>query len=104
MENETDPHPQADEREEAIGGVFNVAGGFQTSILHLAAALNQVLGTDLAPTFAPARAGEVRFSQGAASRAQEVLGWKAQASLQEGLSQLIEAEYKIGVKHETRSE
>lgn len=92
------------EREEAVGGVFNVAGGFQTSILHLAAALNQVLGTDLAPIFAPARAGEVRFSQGDASRAQEVLGWKARVSLREGLSQLIEAEYKIGVKRETRSE
>jgi len=91
-------------REEATGGVFNVAGGFQTSILHLAAALNQVLGTDLAPIFAPARAGEVRFSQGNTSRAQEVLSWKAQVSLREGLSQLIEAEYKIGVKRETRSE
>ena len=88
------------EREEAIGGVFNVAGGVQTSILHLATALNQVLDTDLAPIFAPARAGEVRFSQGDASWAQEVLGWKAQVSLREGLSQLIEAEYKIGTRRE----
>ncbi|MBU0703681.1 MAG: SDR family oxidoreductase [Chloroflexi bacterium] len=82
------------EREEAIGGVFNVAGGKQISILQLAAELNRVLGTDLTPIFAPARAGEVRFSQGDASLAQETLGWEAQTSLLEGLSQLIEAEYQ----------
>jgi UDP-glucose 4-epimerase len=77
----------------AVGGVFNVARGTQMSILQLAAELNQVLGTDLAPTFAPARAGEVRFSQGDASRAQEVLEWAAQVPLQEGLSRLLSAEY-----------
>ena len=82
------------EREPANGRVINVAGGKQTSILQLAAELNRALGTDLAPTFAPARAGEVRFSQGDASRAREVLGWAPQVPLQEGLSQLIRAEYK----------
>jgi len=82
------------EREAAIGAVFNVAGGKQTSVLELAATLNQVLGTSLAPTFAPARAGEVRFSEGDTRRAQEALGWKATVSLREGLTGLIGAEYR----------
>lgn len=82
------------EREEAIGSVFNVASGNQTSILQLAEELNQVLGTALAPIFAPARAGEVRLSQGDASRARESLGWAPQVSLREGLTYLIEAEYR----------
>lgn len=77
----------------AVGGVFNVARGIQTSILQLAAELNQVLGTDLVPTFASARVGEVRFSQGDASRAQEVLGWAARVPLQAGLSRLLSAEH-----------
>jgi UDP-glucose 4-epimerase len=77
------------EREAAAGSIFNIAGGRQTSILQLAAALSQVLGTDLAPTFAPARAGEVRFSQGDVHRAREVLGWEARVPLREGLSRLI---------------
>jgi UDP-glucose 4-epimerase len=82
------------EREEAIGSVLNVACGKQTSILQLAAALNQVLGTNLTPTFAPARSGEVRFSEGDARRARELLGWEAQVRLQEGLSRLVQAEYR----------
>jgi UDP-glucose 4-epimerase len=82
------------EQEAAIGGVFNVAGGRQTNMLQLAAVLNQVLDTSLTPTFAPARSGEVRFSQANVSRAREVLGWEAQITLQEGLSRLMQAEYK----------
>ena len=81
------------EQEAAIGGVFNVAGGRQTNMLQLAAVLNQVLDTNLTPTFAPARSGEVRFSQANVSRAREVLGWEAQITLQEGLSRLMQAEY-----------
>ncbi|MFQ6101227.1 MAG: SDR family oxidoreductase [Anaerolineae bacterium] len=82
------------EREEAIGGLFNVAGSRQTSILQLVTELNHVLGTNLTPTFAPARDGEVRFSQGNASRAREALGWEAQIPLREGLSQLVRTEYR----------
>ncbi len=82
------------EQEAAVGGVFNVAGGRQTNMLQLAAVLNQVLDTSLTPTFAPARSGEVRFSQANVSRAREVLGWEAQITLQEGLSRLMQAEYK----------
>jgi UDP-glucose 4-epimerase len=81
------------EQEAAVGGVFNVAGGRQTSMLQLAAVLNQVLDTSLTPTFAPARSGEVRFSQANIGRAREVLGWEAQITLQEGLSRLMQAEY-----------
>jgi nucleoside-diphosphate-sugar epimerase len=80
------------EREAAAGAVFNVASGGQTSIVQLAAALSQVLGTNLRPTFAPARAGEVRFSQGDVRRAREVLGWEARVPLREGLARLVRAE------------
>ena len=84
---------EASQQEEAVGAVFNVASGRQTSIRQLAAALNRVLGTDLAPEFAPARAGEVRYSEGDASRARAALGWEAMVPLQEGLARLIHTEY-----------
>ncbi len=77
------------ERAEAVGSVFNIASGRQTSILQLAEELNRVLDANLAPFFAPARAGEVRFSQGDASRAREALGWQPQVSLGEGLTYLM---------------
>ena len=82
------------EQEAAVGDVFNVAGGKQTSVLQLAAVLNQVLDTSLTPTFAPARSGEVRFSQADVRRAREALEWEPQVTLQEGLSRLVRAEYK----------
>jgi UDP-glucose 4-epimerase len=82
------------EQKAAVGRVFNVAGGGQTTILELATGLNQTLDTNLTPTFAPARAGEVRFSQGNARQARETLGWETQISLREGLSRLAEAEYR----------
>ena len=78
------------ERETAVGAVFNVASGRQTRILQLATTLNEVLDTNLTPTFAPARAGEVRFSEGDARRAQEALGWEATTPLREGLSSLVQ--------------
>ncbi len=84
----------ASERDEATGDVFNVAGGRQTSILQLVEELNHVLGTSLTPIFAPARPGEVRFSQGDATRAHRVLGWQPRISLREGLAHLIETEYQ----------
>jgi UDP-glucose 4-epimerase len=81
------------EREEAVGEVFNVAGGRQTSVRRLAEELNRALDTKLKPDFGPAREGEVRFSQGDASRARQMLGWEARVSLREGLSSLVQAEY-----------
>ena len=78
------------ERDAATGVAFNIASGRQTSILELAETLNQVMGTRLKPDFAPARAGEVRFSEGDAQRALQVLGWEAITPLRDGLSRLTE--------------
>jgi UDP-glucose 4-epimerase len=75
--------------EAAVGGVFNVASGTQTSILQLVATLSEVLDTDLPPTFGPPRGGEVRFSEGNTQRARETLGWEAQIPLREGLARLV---------------
>jgi nucleoside-diphosphate-sugar epimerase len=80
------------EREAAVGEVLNVASGTQTSILQLVATLNQVLGTDLSPRFEPARPGEVRYSEGNARRARNVLGWEATIPIHEGLSRMIRME------------
>jgi nucleoside-diphosphate-sugar epimerase len=80
------------EREAAVGGVFNVASGTQTSILQLVAILNQVLGTNISPRFGPARPGEVRYSEGDVRHARETLGWEATIPMHEGLSRTIRME------------
>ena len=79
---------RAAEREEAVGEVFNIAGGRQTSVLELVKVLNHVLGTHLEPAFAPPRPGEVRHSLADVQRVRETLGWAARVGLEEGLGRL----------------
>ena len=72
-------------REEAAGGLFNVAGGRSVSILDLVRVLGEITGTSFEPVHAPARAGEVPHSLADISRAREVLGFEPQVALEEGL-------------------
>lgn len=66
-------------------GAYNVATGRASDVLGLVDALNLALGTDLAPTFAPARPAEIRRSLGDPRRAREALGFAARVPLAEGL-------------------
>jgi len=75
----------------AAGAVVNVAGGRETSLLDLVAALNRVLGTTLEPRFAAARAGDIHRSVARVDRGREVLGFTAAVGLEEGLARTLAA-------------
>lgn len=72
---------------EAVGGVFNIGVGEPISLNQLAAALNSVLGCDLAPTYAPVRQGDIRHSCADISRARDILDYTPTISLADGLAQ-----------------
>ena len=72
------------------GNVYNVGTGKSVTLLELVAALNRVLGTELAPTFAPTRAGDVKFSQADVSRTRADLGYDPQVTFEDGLRQTVE--------------
>jgi nucleoside-diphosphate-sugar epimerase len=55
------------------GEVFNVACGGSVSILDIVNALNELLGTDLKPEFAPKRAGDVRKSYADISKISKII-------------------------------
>lgn len=74
----------------AAGKVINIANGKSTSLLDLIGALNRLLGTDVAPDFQPARAGDVRDSMADIALAQRVLEYQPQVGFEEGLSRSIE--------------
>ena len=80
------------ETQKAGGKTFNVCTGIQTSINDLVDAICTVTGRALKPNYVPARAGEIRFSVGDPSKAQELLKFKPKVTLQEGLELLLEAE------------
>jgi nucleoside-diphosphate-sugar epimerase len=72
---------------EAVGKTLNVAGGRQMSILRLSEMLNDVMGRQLTPRFAPPLLGEVRHSGADISLAQRLLGWRPETELEVGLAQ-----------------
>ena len=75
----------------AIGGTFNIARGVSTTLIDLYAALYQVIGGPQQPSFAPARAGDIRHSLANISRARDVLGFAPKVELADGLAQLVAA-------------
>ena len=70
--------------------VFNVASGTETSLNDLAAALARAMGSDLTPVYGPERAvNPVPRRLADTHRAAELLGFRAEIGLDEGLSDLV---------------
>jgi UDP-glucose 4-epimerase len=70
---------------EVENGIFNIGTGRATSVLELYDLCRKVTGTDLAPEYAPARAGELQRSVLDIGLAADELGWRPEVSLEEGL-------------------
>jgi UDP-glucose 4-epimerase len=71
--------------------VFNIASGTETSLKELAAALSEVMKSDLAPEHGPARAvNGVTRRLASTAAAEQKLGFRAELSLTEGLQGLVD--------------
>lgn len=71
--------------------VFNVASGTETSLNGLAAALLKVMGSNLKPEYGPERkVNPVSRRLADTSKAERVLGFRAEVSLEEGLRRLVD--------------
>ena len=81
---------RASEAPDASGNVYNVGTGRTVTVLDLVAALNRALGTKLTPTFASARAGDVKFSKADIRRTRADLGYDPVATFDDGLRQTVE--------------
>jgi UDP-glucose 4-epimerase len=70
--------------------VFNVASGTETSLNDLAAALSRVMGKGVAPEYGPERkVNAVPRRLASTEKAERLLGFRAQVSLDEGLRRLV---------------
>ena len=74
---------------DAPGRVYNVAVGGRYTLLDLIAAINDTLGTDIAPIHGPERAGDIRHSQADITAARRDLGYTAAVDFAEGLRRTI---------------
>lgn len=76
---------------ELTDDVFNVASGTETSLNDLATALLKVMGSDLKPEYGPERTvNPVPRRLADTTKAEQLLGFKAQVGLEDGLSRLVD--------------
>jgi len=71
-------------------GPVNIGTGVETDVNALYAHLRNLTGSPHQAKYAPGRAGEQLRSVVAIDRAREVLGWRPQVSLEEGLRRTVE--------------
>ncbi len=90
VQDVVDANLRAVEAPQAAGAVINVASGERHTLLQLVALLNDILGTDFEPVFAPERQGEVRHSHASTILARTLLGHQPRVSLREGLERTVE--------------
>jgi len=78
-------------RSDVTDRVFNVASGTETSLRELAAALLEVMGSDLEPEYGPERSvNPVSRRLADTGAARDALGFEAEVDLHEGLRRLVE--------------
>lgn len=75
---------------EACGRVYNAACGHSIDLLELVALINAALGTDVAPVFEPARAGDILRSQADMRAAKAALGYTPTVSVEDGIAATVD--------------
>lgn len=75
---------------DVAGKVMNVACGHAYTLLDLLTDINEILGTDIQPKFAPARMGDVMHSLADISKARQLLGYEVTVDFKEGLRRTVD--------------
>ena len=97
VSNVVDVNLLAADAQGVAGRMFNVGNGKSTDLLTLIDVLNRLLGTDVKPTHAPPRAGDVRESLADITQAGELLGYEPRVGFEEGLQKSIDYYRGLGI-------
>jgi UDP-glucose 4-epimerase len=88
--NATQAVMKAADAPKAIGKVYNIGVGGNTTLIDLINGLNELLGTSIKPIFQPARVGDVRHSQANIEAAQTDLGYAPGYTFMQGLKATLD--------------
>jgi nucleoside-diphosphate-sugar epimerase len=80
----------ASEHPDAPGQIFNICTGIETRLLDLIEVLLDLFPNALQPEFAAPRAGDIYRSVGSPHKAADLIGFKPQVSLEDGLKEAVE--------------
>lgn len=73
----------------ASGQVINLACGQRYTLLDLVNVINDYLGTNIKPTFAPSRTGDIKHSLADISKAEELLGYAPATLFKDGVANTV---------------
>jgi UDP-glucose 4-epimerase len=90
VENNVWANIQACTAPKASGEVINIACGKRYTLIDLVDMINEILGKNVEPKFAPDRAGDVKHSLAGIEKAKELLGYEVRVDFKEGLRRTIE--------------
>ena len=80
----------ASEHPAAAGKIFNVCTGVETRLLDLLDVMYELLPNSHSHQFGPPRAGDIYRSVGSPQKAADVMGFRAQVTLVDGLREVID--------------
>lgn len=80
----------ASEHSAAPGQIFNICTGIETRIIDLVEVLQDLFPSAPAPVFAEPRAGDIYRSIGSPQKAADLIGFRAQVTLDQGLTEAVE--------------
>lgn len=80
----------ASEHPNAAGKIFNICAGVETRLLDLLEVLYELFPNAPQPAFAPPRAGDIYRSVGSPQKATDLMGFRAQVSLSDGLKETVD--------------
>ena len=76
-------------------GFFNIGTGITTTIAELATLMTKLYDLELKPEYLPALKGDVKSSQADIQLSSNLLNWKFETNLEDGLSQMLKNNRKI---------
>lgn len=76
--------------EKAPGEVINIACGESYTLLDLVKMINDILGKNIEPQFAPERPGDVKHSWASIDKAKEIIDYEVKVDFKEGLARTID--------------
>lgn len=79
---------------QAAGNIFNIGTGHPVTIQQIFETLSRIFECEVTPGYGPARSGDILHSYANPSRAEVVLGWQAQVTLETGLKHLAPINFR----------
>ena len=89
IDNVVEANLLAARAKKTAGEVVNIACGQAVTVNAIIDMINEILGKNIEPVYAPARAGDVKHSLADITAAKKLLGFKPKVSFREGLQEAI---------------